>query len=177
MSFSRLLILPFVLNSAVIYAASFETNTWPGEGRPTLISKKNNLLLFARPDAVSERIEIPYENGWLIPFDKSRLQTLKSDTLVVKKPETRQIWCGQLENVQFKMGDEVEVLQYRAEGVYTSRLDGRLCEIPIYGKDNLFGKLPEPVVNWWVRFIYADGSSPGWLLVEHDQVKFGRRTF
>jgi len=35
---------------------------------------------------------------------------------------------------------------------------------------DVFG-FPEPETQWWIKVAYADGSSPGWLLVDDVQVE------
>ena len=159
-------------------ASEFETESWPGEGVPVLISASDKLTLRQSPhlDALSRTID--YRTGWKVPFDKSLYRTTNPATIVVRQSATIEIWCDGPVNYEFEAGQKLVYLQYRAEGFGTVRIDGRICEVPLRLEEAVFGSnFDEPDTLWWVRVTFADGSSPGWLNVMDGQVSFGDREF
>ena len=77
---------------------------------------------------------------------------------------TVDVWCegSGLERMNVSAGEMWTYLQYRAEGSVTARIQGKVCEVPALIDEKIFGEtLPQPVVQWWVKVLHADGSSPG----------------
>ena len=159
-------------------AAEFETKSWPGEGVPVLIARTDSLILRQSPRTESPTIAVPYREGWKVPFDESIHRTLKSQIIVVKRTKAIEISCGKSVTYTFTEGEEIEYLQYVAEGYSAARVGGRVCLVPFEFEVETFGSdLEQPDTEWWVRVIYGDGTTPGWLLVEDGQISFGKREF
>ena len=112
------------------------------------------------------------------PFRDTLLRTIQSTTIIVEENGTVSLWCNGSVEHNFKRGDTIEYLQYRAEGYITAKVDSRVCELPLFHEQEVFGKqFDEPIVEWWVQVEYRDGSSPGWLLVDESQNTFAGREF
>ncbi len=172
--------------SNCVAADEFETNMWPGEGVPSFVAKSDELRLHTSPRSASPSKIITYRNGWKVPFDESIYRTIESVILVVKQAKELSIQCDRTNLslfdtaalYQFKEGEKVENLQYSGEGLSVARVNGEVCLVPLEFEVETFGAQEEfPVTEWWVRVLYADGTSPGWLLVGDGQVAFPKRTF
>jgi len=168
--FKKLLSLALVL-FPLACLGEYETNGWGGEGIPRLAASKNELILYKSPNTETSKRKIKYKEGWLIVWDQSKRITIKSAMWIVKK-EIVKGNCGVL-----SPGDNVEYLQYEAEGWGTFRVKGNICSTKVIG-DRYFDKNGErPEVEWWVRVLDYTISPIGWLLVNEEQVKFLRREF
>ena len=155
----------------LVCLGEYETNSWGGEGRPRFSANKNELILYNSPSLDARKREIKYREGWLVVWDRSKRITRKSAMWIVKEEITKGN-CGIL-----SPGDEVEYLQYEAEGWGTFRINCKLCSTKISG-DKYFDKNGEsPEVEWWVRVLDYTNSPIGWLLVDQEQVKFLSREF
>ena len=170
------IILMFLPNTSI--GDGFEKHTWPGEGIPILVASQNVLRLSAEPRISAKRKVISYQQGWRIPFKDTLLRTIQSTTIRVEEHGTVNLWCDGSVEYNFDQGETIEYLQYRAEGYITAKVDGRVCELPLYHEQEVFGRqFDEPIVEWWVQVEYRDGSSPGWLLVDESQNTFADREF
>ncbi len=169
--------------SLVTYAQAtadsyFEADGWPEEGIPVLINNSNELSVYSVPSKTSPLRKIRYGMDWRIPFDRSFQRTIKATSIVVAEDGVTDIHCGSSEAFQFRKGQTITYLQYQAEGYGLVKVDGRTCSVPVVSEGQIFGREFEPpVVEWWVRVTYADGTSPGWILPLQSDVKFGRREF
>ena len=167
-----------ISNVGASAAAEFETESWPGEGVPVLIAVKDNLLLYTQPRSDAATRSIPYKAGWRVPFDETIYRTVRSSWIEVKNTGTVLIWCNEDRSQRFMAGDTIEYLQYRAEGTILARIEGEICEVPLYLEEDVFGtEYDDPTTEWWTRVIYRDGSSPGWLLTTDGQVSLNEREF
>ena len=112
--------------------------------------------------------------GWKVVYDKSKVITNKSVPLISKVP-VYGIWCDG-ERINIEAGEQVEHMQYCAEGFGTVIIHDKVCEVDLESGD--FGGLDqEPVTEWWVRVINKDKKAEGWLLVDDEQLNFLRRQF
>ena len=158
--------------------AIFEQHTSGGEGRPVLIAKQDGLQVYSAPDLRSSVHLIPYRTGWLIPFNDTLLRTLQRGENAIVKSGVFDVRCKESgrERMSVRAGEIWIYLQYRAEGMVTAQIQGKICTLPAFIETEIFGeKILRPTIQWWVKVSYADGSSPGWLLVDDDQVKRGQR--
>ncbi len=158
----------------------FELKTWPGEGRPVLIAKHSRLALYSLRDLRSASVSVPYQAGWKIPFGNSVLRTLRAVEAHTVTGGAIDVWCdgSGMQRLDLAAGEPWTYLQYAAEGSVTARIQNRICQLPVYAEEAIFGRdLPQPDVQWWVQVLYADGSSPGWLIVIDEQLTYGSREF
>ena len=171
-------ILLMLGSEGVAEEAQYERRGWPGEGRPVLIAKHNHLRLHREPNTDSPVCTIPYRIGWRIPIIDSIIRTIRSVDLFAKNEGSIEVYCDSLERVTLEAGEKLRYLQYRAEGWVMAILRGKVCRVPVFIEEEVFGEVTEgPEVEWWVRVVYGDGSSPGWLFVGDDQITYGRREF
>jgi len=173
-----LLFLPFFVLSAEVLAENYERDGWPEEGRPILSASNKTLVLRREPKVTASTHTVPYSAGWKVPFAKSFVRTVRFAPVTVRKSETISIWCGKPLDMQFLEGQNIEYLQYWAEGEAAVRVNGMICSVPIHTNPEVFGSnIPLPETEWWVQVAYADGTSPGWLLVRDDLVEIVGRSF
>ena len=178
--FSIAWLLTWIPSAVLAQEAIFEYGGWPGEGGPVLIAKRSDLVIHARPDLRPPAKRISYHRGWRIQIADNLVRTLKEEHLTTVGAGAIEAYCDgdELVHLTLKAGEPWTYYQYRAEGVVWARIQDRNCQVPVYTEESIFGNdLPQPEVQWWVQIKYADGSSPGWLLVDEDQVLFGPREF
>ena len=169
-----------ITDTAAAQQSVFELKASPGEGRPVLIAKHAQLELHASPDLQSASATLSYRAGWKIPFLESLLRTLKAAEVRTVGGGSIEVWCegSGLQQLTVSPGESWTYLQYAAEGFVTARIQGRVCQLPAYTEESIFGAdLLQPDVQWWIRVAHADGTSPGWLLVTDEQVLYGKRQF
>ena len=154
---------------------------WPGvpgymaESRFVLVAARDHLELHYRPDLRSSARAVPYQSGWRIPFDETLVRTLEVVELSTIGAGSLNVVCEDsgTDRMNLLAGETWTYLRKHGEGRVTARIQGRACVITPYFSEEIFGgPLPEPVILWWVQVFYADGTSPGWLLVD-DDVTFG----
>ena len=177
---TAVLVVLLISPTVVAQTSVFELKASPGEGRPVLIAKHARLDLYSSPDLRSAPVSVSYRVGWKIPFSDSLLRTLRAVEAKAVASGSIAVWCegSGMQRLEIHAGDSWTYLQYAAEGFVTARVQDKICQLPAYTEEAIFGRdLPQPDVQWWVQVTYADGSSPGWLLVTEDQLLFGPREF
>ena len=166
-SMKRLFVIFLALGffTPVAVGVEFERDGWPGEDRPKLAARNDQLLLHEAPLPSSASRQLNYQAGWRIAWDRSKVITRKSAVWTVKKEIDRGT-CGNL-----SPGDRVELLQYESEGWGTFRVGDRLCSLKATRSDDFDKAGQRPLVEWWVRVLDNTRSPIGWLLVDSDQVE------
>ena len=139
-----------------------------GECFPIYAATDDSLVLNKEPNSESEKITIPYRNGWRIPAPKSQGMTrvIKTGSLEVLKPD-KNLYCSVKPSTGPKYlltGELVEYLHYYAEGSGVIRFRGGECVAEVLEDFGYFKTITLPEVEVWLRVFYADGTSPGWLL-------------
>lgn len=145
------------------------------ETRFTLTSTVEELQLRGGPDLRAPVRSIPYERGWAIPYRATLVRTLAEVDLVTVGAGTLDAVCDDTgrEQLAVEAGESWTYLQRRGEGRIMARIQGRSCMVRAYFREEIFGELAsEPPIQWWVEVLYADGTSPGWLLVDEESVAF-----
>lgn len=170
----------------------FESEFWPEEGVPEYLAKVNRLTLHSRPT-----VEAPVVGEWAIgagakvPFDGFRYRTLRPGTLVAQQDgeltgrnlgKTGYVSVanyyrdgGEEVRIRYRLGDEVEYLQYRAEGTAFLRWNGLVLDADL--PTNVTFKLSShPVAEGWVRVSVPGEATSGWVLVD-EQLEEATREF
>ncbi len=176
-------------------AVVFESELWPGEGRPAFEAASDSLVLLEAPlPSAAVARTMPVDRGTQILFDSTRFQTVEPgqfrvlmDTVLVGRNlgPTRYLSRGDYYNGKFPRehrritaGETIEYLQYRAEGTCFVRVDGAVFEAepcPLV-QQALFELVDEPTVDWWIRVIVEE-EPRGWLRVEDSAVREVGRLF
>lgn len=167
----------------------FESELWPGEGRPVFVAVARELVLQERPTRSAKVIKrLPVAPKQRLEFGHTRYRTIKAGRLVVLVSSTIE---GRLlgatlrlthddyysdkfvdASVEVSAGITVEYLQYRAEGTCFVRVAGKTLEADTCPTEDLrrFRLEAHPIVEWWIHII-VNGTAAGWLLVTDDSVK------
>lgn len=168
----------FAATEATAQESVYERNGIPGEmseSRFVLTAARGPIELHTGPDLRTPERSIPYQAGWRIPFGETLVRTLDAIEASTISAGTVDVLCERPDPRQMKLaqGEPWTYLQQRGEGRGTARIQGQVCEVPIFNREDIFGTtLRRPVVQWWVQLLYADGTSPGWLLVTREAVTF-----
>ena len=165
----------------------FETELWPGEGRPAFEAVGRHLTLRAEPFSfavVTSDMEVP--PGQRLTFDETRYRTVASGLFQVRRTTAvagrdlgdltmlsrAAYYTGRFARIELPVsaGDTVEYLQDRAEGtcfvrVRSHTIDADPC--PRVLPDD-FETSREPTVEWWIHVI---GVASGWVIVSGDTVR------
>ncbi|MDJ0556274.1 MAG: hypothetical protein QNJ68_17920 [Microcoleaceae cyanobacterium MO_207.B10] len=163
----------------------FSIGLSPGEGIPNFKSKMN-LQPLQRPNLDSPPVEgLEVKKGTIFNFTEAQYQTIESGLVIIK--ETQQLEVINYGNIKYlskdayysseketnltlKKGDQINVLQSRAEGQMFFEYQGNIyagsCE-PCYGASYK--------TAWWVKISLS--SKSGWVLINESTVEFLEREF
>ena len=146
-----------------------------GECLPIWAAARDRLQLYREPDLRSERVEIPYREGWQIPAPKrdGLTRVLNIGSLRVRQPDPLMSCSippreGAAELIE---SERVEYLYYVGEGFGEIRFRGGQCQAQVDDQFGLFDLIELPVVQVWLKVFFADGTSPGWLLHDGSQTR------
>ncbi|MDY7008122.1 MAG: hypothetical protein SWX82_30380 [Cyanobacteriota bacterium] len=163
----------------------FSTDLWPGEGMPRFKSKVN-LQPLQKPNSDSEPVTgLEIKKGTLLNFTETRYQTIASGPVAIAQTQELRVTnygnikylsrdayysSGKQTNLTLQKGDQINVLQYRAEGNMFFEYQGN-----IYA-----GECPECSgafyqTAWWVKVSLS--SKSGWVLINSNTVEFLERQF
>jgi hypothetical protein len=176
----------FFISLSYLPLYAFDSELWPGEGKPLFLSKTDSLILYSEPTIQSPvRNELKTAKGSTIQYDMTRYRNIKPGIVKTKKPVTltgnhlgplsylsrTEYYSGtiQRKDLTFKKGTSFEYLQYRAEGSCIIRWSGEVFIIeycPWLDVENTqFTIETEPVNEWWIRVTRGDNTL-GWLLID-----------
>lgn len=145
-----------------------------GECFPQYSANSNTLKLFQEPNLNSRPIHIQYQEDWLIPYQKSSAMTrvlATGQVQVSKREKLRQCSSSPADNEVFvEAGDTLTYLYYLGEGFAKVQSDLYECELFIDDDE----VLEHPIIQAWIKVLYRDGTSPGWLLHSGDQTSYVR---
>jgi hypothetical protein len=164
--------------SASAQPAEHETRGVFGECLPVWAAANNVLTLYSRPDLRSERVEVPYREGWRIPAEKrdGLTRVLRVGALEVIKPDPL-LHCPIPPKdgpAQLVAGETVDYLYYRGEGFGEIRFRGGQCQAQVAEDFGIFRLVRPPEVQAWLKVLFSDGTSPGWLLHDGSQARAAR---
>ncbi len=178
------------------YQPVFDSELWPEEGIPQFRALRSDLQLHDRPSRLSRhKTTLRVDQGSCVAFDGFRYRTLAPGRVSVRQASplagrsfgpiaylSKDTYYNgpttQWQN-HFGVGDEIEYLQYRAEGSGLIRWDGNCIDLdhcPWLGDDESFALVADPDVEQWLQVTQNDRSL-GWLLVSADDLEECDRTF
>ncbi len=161
---SASLLALFIPFAALAQQAAMELAGLFGECTPIYAAADDTLTLHESPNLESAQHEIPYREGWKVPYVRSDgLTRVISFGEIELASEETLMNCDVLpENGQMRLnrGDLVTYLYYLGEGFAKVRVRGSECELDI--ADAKVSVHPD--VQPWIKVLYRDGTSPGWLL-------------
>lgn len=175
--------------------ALFEIELWPGEGRPQFQAITNELVIREAPSTSARIVRgLPVLGGQDIAFDESLYRTLEAGHVEVMATTmltgrmlgtTRHLssdayYKGEfpIQTLDFKKGDMINYLQYRAEGTCFMQVAGQVMDAdPCPTEDDgIFRVDSPPKTEWWIRII-KDGVPVGWVMVDDKSIKQSGRQF
>lgn len=174
---SRTVPTAFLLACCVTHGqpAEFEVDGIFGECIAIHAAATDGLVLHTEPDLRSEQIQIPYRRDWEIPYLKAQGMTrvLRIGAAKVVRPDTLDDCDAPSEggSVSLVLGETVEYLTRLGEGRGQIRVRGSICRANLNQSFGAFEVIQEPQIQWWLRVLYGDGSSPGWLLHDDTQTR------
>jgi hypothetical protein len=181
----------FFLCFSYLPVYAFDSELWPGEGKPTFFSETNTLILYEEPTTKAPIMnEFMIGKGEKINFDMTRYRNIRPGTIKTKKSVTltgknlgpisylsrSEYYSGKIprKNYTFKKGDSFEYLQYRAEGSCIVKWKDDIFSIeycPWLDVENTqFTIETEPVNEWWIR-VTKGHNTLGWLLIDKSTVE------
>lgn len=188
-----ILVLNLILTLQTGSISVFESDLWPGEGRPVFAAAGSELRLHEVPSR-SARITLTLvvSAGQRVTFDSTRYVTTVPGHLKVLAPavvrgrllgtvrrlSTDDYYSGRFASgtVAVSVGQDIEYLQYRAEGTCFVRVANQVIDAescPAQDSQH-FRADSEPVVEWW---IHLAGARAGWIEVTETTVEQVDREF
>ena len=171
------IIILVVSQIAMAQDAVYEKPGIYGECIPHYISKNDSLSLYKAPNKNSILKTIPYREGWDIPYRGGVTRVISTGKLIAKKNQV--LHCSpalKTGETTVRAGEEVKFLFYGGEGYGYILIKGSQCAAPVHKSYNAFELVSNPDVQVWLKVLYKDGSSPGWLFHDGSQTKVGRVT-
>ncbi|NEQ75382.1 MAG: hypothetical protein F6K23_21415 [Okeania sp. SIO2C9] len=163
----------------------FSTGLWPGEGLPRFKSKVN-LQPLQKPNSNSQPVTgLEIKEGTIFNFTETQYQTIASDSVTIEQTQKLIVTnygnikylskdayysSGKQTNLTLEKGNQINVLQNRAEGEMFFEYQGNIyaggCQ-PCYGASYK--------TAWWVKVSLL--SKSGWVLINENTVEFLERQF
>jgi hypothetical protein len=171
----------------------FVSELWPEEGRPHFAVKHARTSLQTSPSKAATGPNLILRPGTEIAFDSTRYVTLRPGTLVARDSA---VLTGRnlgkitylsvhdyysapqsTTTVPILRGDQIEYLQYRAEGTCFIRVGGDVIDVDDcpHGSEH-FQVLSEHILEWWIH-VSMPNRMGGWLLVDSTNVALLKRTY
>src|SRR6185436_9985217 len=186
-------ILALVLTFQTSSGSVFESDLWPGEGRPVFAAAAAELRLLEVPSR-SARIAstLAVSAGQRVTFDSTRSVTtvpgrlrVLAETVVtgrllgtVRRLSIDDYYSGRFApgKVAVSVGQDIEYFQYRAEGTCFVRVVNEVIDAdPCPAQDSQhFRTDTQPVVEWWIHLV---GDRAGWIEVRETTVRQVDREF
>ncbi len=172
----------------------FESEFWPAEGRPIFEGRGDTIHLFARPTVDSPIVErLRVKTHVPVDYRAYRYRTLRPGTILAKTPVrlegrnlgdtdylSRDMYYqggGEQVAVQLQPGDQLEYIQYRAEGTGFVRWNGlviELADLPWLGNSTELELITAPVPESWIQITDNAGTPLGWAQADEQLVETGR---
>ena len=172
-----LIVFAFLLSSSVLaQKAVLEKQGVYGECYPHYTSMNDTLDIYKYPNKDSTLKAVPYGKMWDVPYIHGVTRVISTGKLIALK-DYDLTWCKPaLKNGEGKIhaGDEIVYLYYTGEGYGDILFKGSQCSAPIDEGYGTFELVSDPLVQVWLKVLYKDGSSPGWLLNDGSQTTVGR---
>ena len=171
----------------------FETELWPEEGRPQIRSRASSLVLRERPEAdspIAREIEVSLDE--FLAFSSFRYRTITPGRVQAQRDgsfhgrsfgrvsyvskEAYYHASSPQTDFPYLQNDEVEYLQYRAEGTGFIRLHGEVLDVdlPFWSDPAAFMIASEPQCERWIQLLHDGNTRLGWLLLDENAEEVGR---
>ncbi|NER07419.1 MAG: hypothetical protein F6K17_35065 [Okeania sp. SIO3C4] len=163
----------------------FSTGLWPGEGIPRFKSKIN-LQPLLEPNSDSQPVTgLEIKKGTILNFTDTQYQTIASDPVTIEQTQKLIVTnygnikylskdayysSGKQTNLTLQKGDQINVLQERAEGQMFFEYQGNIY---VGGCQPCYGAFYQTA--WWVKVSLS--SKSGWVLINENTVEFLERQF
>lgn len=171
---SAAIALPIAVLSCAVLAqeAEYEIPGLFGECHPFFATTKDFLTVYERPDLRSPTRQIPYNEGWEIPYTTGHTRVIQIGK-VTAKADVPLTYCSikPLSVSAVPAGQTVEFLFYEGEGYGRIRIDGGQCTVPVHDDLGFFSLNQALNVQPWIHAKYADGSSPGWVPLTNIEIR------
>ncbi|MGD1703562.1 hypothetical protein [Dapis sp. BLCC M229] len=163
----------------------FSSGLWPGEGIPRFKSKIN-LQPLLKPNLDSPPVKgMEVKKGTILNFTETLYQTIEPGSLIIQETQTLEVTnygnikylsrdayysSGKQTDLTLQKGDQINVLQNRAEGQIFFEYQG-----------NIYAGLCRPCYSasyktaWWVKVSLL--SKSGWVLINENTVEFLKREY
>jgi hypothetical protein len=170
-------------------AGVFEIDMWPEEGRPIFQAVGRPLELRALPSSSAPVFAtVRVQAGRRLTFDETQYRTTAAGAFTALKNSVvtgrslgniavfskAEYYFGRFASVAIPVnaGEDVEYLQYRAEGtcfvrIRSNVIDAQPC--PNQQPDQFRTRL-EPTTEWWIH-VTVSARAVGWVLVSETTVK------
>jgi len=168
--------LLFISQVTMAQEAVYEFQGVFGECYPHYSSRFDSLNLYSKPNIDSKKQTISYGVNWEIPYKGGVTRVIKLGTLIAKQ-EYKLAYCTPAlkeDEQKIIVGEEVKYTYYTGEGYGKVLYKGSHCSAPVDEGFDIFETITYPKVQVWIKVLYKDGSSPGWLLKDGSQEKFVR---
>lgn len=172
----------------------FETETWPGEGRPVIEAVRPNLVLVQAPYHGAPLVAtVAVDGGQQLEYDSTRFQTVDAVKLHVRAAGTiigrnlgpiRYLSLSQYyshaireSTIAVTPASTVELLQHRAEGFCFVRVLTDVVDVPVCPTfdTTTFVTPGQPQTRWWIYVRVKEIA--GWLELSDTTAKDVRRLF
>ncbi len=153
--------------------ARLEIGRVTGECSPIYAATSQSLRLHKRPDLQAEQLTLRYQVGWEVPYRHGTMRVLRFGELRVLKPEPLG-YCDTAPGDgvdRLIVGETVDYLYGLGEGSGQIRVRGGTCPALVAEDFGIFEVLSYPEVQIWLDVRFADGTSPGWLLLDSTQTR------
>jgi hypothetical protein len=149
-----------------------------GECLRDWVALTDTLTLYKRADLRSERVTVPYRKGWRIPTERrdglTRVLRIGALEVIKADPGLRCSIPPTEGPAQLVAGETVDYLYYLGEGFGEIGLRGGQCQALVAEDFGMFRLVRAPEVNVWLKVLFRDGTSPGWLFDDGSQAGVAR---
>lgn len=146
----------FVSQLALAQSAEMELDKLYGECTPQYIAFQDSLVVYSSPDLRSTKSQIKYQQGWHVPYSSGKTRVLEMGKVIQLNQNG--------ENSSY------EYLYDLGEGYAKLRKGEEEYELPV-SKSKDFKIESKPKIQTWIKVEHKDKTSPGWLLLESEQVR------
>lgn len=171
------LLLLLTSQATLAQESEFEIKGVFGECYRHYSSKNESLKLHNKPNKSSKIQIISYGKDWEIPYKGGVTRVITSGKLIALQ-EHKLAYCIpalKTDDRKITKGEKVKYLYYTGEGYGIVLFKGSKCNAPVYEGFNVFENILYPEVQAWIKVLYKDKSSPGWLLLnDGSQYKIGK---
>lgn len=146
-------------HAAFSQVALLEFDRMFGECTPIYSAASDSLILYLEADLRSKKRKINYRTNWLLPYSDKATRVLKFGSVTETKMNTDGV----------SVITDYEYLYYLGEGYAKLRSSGKEFDLEIV-KNSHYKITSLPKIQSWIKLLFKDKTSPGWLLLDSEQV-------